>query len=225
MFRKSIISFNTLVLSVLIFIAGLSFADQSNQGTTAWSVVAITGEVKAKSASFSTTDKLVALEISDTLLAPITMETGDDSRITLSRLGDTISIAPNSVVHIPKKDIENQHLHTKIIQRIGNVFYRVKKKQKPAFEVHTPLLVTVVKGTAFNVEVNEEDVVVSLVEGSLLINSLDEDDVDVHLLPGPLVLVRREESSPVRATGFRPLSGAWDSWTSFLQGLAPLAGH
>src|SRR5437899_8174684 len=80
-----------------------------------------------------------------------TIRTGRNGRVLLVRGEESILIAPNSVVGIPaeKKD----GLATTITQQAGSILLEVEKKNVPHFEVETPYLAAVVKGTQFRVSV------------------------------------------------------------------------
>ncbi len=62
---------------------------------------------------------------------------------------ETILISPNSVVGLPteKKD----GLSTTIMQQAGSILLEVEKRNIKHFEVETPYLAAVVKGTQFRV--------------------------------------------------------------------------
>src|SRR5258708_1379188 len=88
----------------------------------------------------------------DTVLKPgDTVTTGRNGRVLLVRGAESILIAPNSVVGIPaeKKD----GLATTITQQAGSILLEVEKRNVPHFEVETPYLAAVVKGTQFRVSV------------------------------------------------------------------------
>ena len=80
-----------------------------------------------------------------------TVTTGRNGRVLLVRGQETILIAPNSIVGVPaeKKD----GLATTITQQAGSILLEVEKRNVPHFEVETPYLAAVVKGTQFRVSV------------------------------------------------------------------------
>src|SRR3569832_2889624 len=81
-----------------------------------------------------------------------TVRTGRNGRVLLKRGEETILVSPNSVVGVPaeKKD----GISTTIMQRAGSILLDVEKRNVKHFEVETPYLAAVVKGTQFRVTVN-----------------------------------------------------------------------
>ena len=80
-----------------------------------------------------------------------TIRTGRNGRVLLVRGEETILISPNSVVGVAaeKKD----GLSTTILQQAGSILLEVEKRNVKHFEVETPYLAAVVKGTQFSVTV------------------------------------------------------------------------
>ena len=72
--------------------------------------------------------------------------TGGNGRVLLIRGQETILVAPNSVISVPaeKKD----GMQTTILQQAGSIVLEVEKQNVQHFEVETPYLAAVVKGTA-----------------------------------------------------------------------------
>ena len=70
----------------------------------------------------------------------------------LVRGEETILISPNSVIGVPaeKKD----GMSTTIVQQAGSILLEVEKRNVKHFEVETPYLAAVVKGTQFSVTVD-----------------------------------------------------------------------
>ena len=61
-------------------------------------------------------------------------------------------ISPNSVVGLPTENKDG--LSTTIVQQAGSILLEVEKRNVKHFEVETPYLAAVVKGTQFRVTVN-----------------------------------------------------------------------
>src|SRR5262245_54073258 len=75
------------------------------------------------------------------------IRTGQNGRALLVHGEEYILISPNSVIEIPRKT--KQGLLTTIIQRAGSIVLEVDKRNVKHFEVETPQLAAVVKGTRF----------------------------------------------------------------------------
>lgn len=114
----------------------------------AWSVSKASGDV------WIATDgaQQASLKQEETLKSGDTIRTGRNGRVLLVRGEETILISPNSVVGVPaeKKD----GLSTTIVQQAGQIFLEVEKRNVKHFEVETPYLAAVVKGTKFSVTVD-----------------------------------------------------------------------
>ena len=101
-----------------------------------------------------------------TLLKPgDTIRTGRNGRVLLMRGEETIMIAPNSVVGLPAEKKEG--LSTTIMQQAGSILLEVEKRNVKHFEVETPYLAAVVKGTQFRVTVNAAATSVDVVRGQV----------------------------------------------------------
>src|SRR6195256_6151481 len=126
-----------------------------------WSVSKSSGQV------WIATDqaKQVSLKQDETLKPGDTIQTGRNGRVLLVRGEETILISPNSVVGLPleKKD----GLSTTIKQQAGSILLDVEKRNVKHFEVETPYLAAVVKGTQFRVTVNAGKTTVDVVRGQV----------------------------------------------------------
>ena len=74
-------------------------------------------------------------------------------------------ISPNSIIGIPAE--QKNELATTIIQQAGSVLFEVEKRNVKHFEVETPYLAAVVKGTQFNVSVTKHGANVGVRRGQV----------------------------------------------------------
>jgi FecR protein len=114
-----------------------------------WSVSRSSGEVWIAATGEA---KQVSLKQDETLKPGDTIRTGRNGRVLLMRGEETMLVAPNSVVGLPleKKD----GLSTTVLQQAGSILLDVEKRNVKHFEVETPYLAAVVKGTQFSVTVS-----------------------------------------------------------------------
>jgi len=142
-----------------------------------WSVSKATGEV------WIATDgaQQVALNQDETLKPGNTIRTGRNGRVLLVRGEETILISPNSVVGLPaeKKD----GLSTTIIQQAGSILLEVEKRNVKHFEVETPYLAAVVKGTQFSVKVGAGNTKVGVIRGQVEVSDFKTGQV-AQVMPG-----------------------------------------
>jgi hypothetical protein len=143
----------------------------------AWTVSKSSGEVWVAAAGAEP----VSLAASGMLKPGETIRTGQNGRVLLARGEETILIAPNSVVGIPaeKKD----GMSTTILQRAGSILLEVEKRKENHFEVETPYLAAVVKGTQFRVTVGKSDTRVSVTRGRVEVTDFKTGQ-HVAVLPG-----------------------------------------
>lgn len=93
------------------------------------------------------------------------LSTGDGGALVLARGQDLVTMAENSRIEI----VDPQPSATTLIdQPYGHVDYQVTKEKVPHFEVDSPLLATVVKGTTFTVDASKANSSVSVTEGRVV---------------------------------------------------------
>lgn len=147
-----------------------------------WSVSKATGEV------WIATDgaQQVSLNQEETLKPGNTIRTGRNGRVLLVRGEETILIAPNSVVGLPaeKKD----GLSTTIIQQAGSILLEVEKRNVKHFEVETPYLAAVVKGTQFSVTVGAGSTKVGVLRGQVEVSDFRTGQI-AQVMPGQAATV------------------------------------
>src|SRR5712664_2951906 len=127
----------------------------------AWSVSKSSGEVWMT----TTGAQQVSLGQEEVLKPGDTIRTGRNGRVLLVRGEETILVSPNSVIGLPteKKD----GLSTTIVQQAGSILLDVEKRNVKHFEVETPYLAAVVKGTQFRVSVNATNTRIDVVRGQV----------------------------------------------------------
>jgi len=126
---------------------------------------------------------------------PATIRTGRASSIELHQGQTTVAAGADTQLDIPATAVHGD-LIERVVQSRGNTFYSVAKRGAKKFRVETPYLVAVVKGTQFNVAVQDDAATVSLFEGRLEIRSADGSD-SVDLQAGEIA-VRRASDTRIR---------------------------
>lgn len=98
------------------------------------------------------------------------IETGADGGATVARLGDTITVAPNSRIAVPVRKAGEPAPN--IVQRLGVALYRMLTRVGGnQFEVQTPYLAAVIKGTVFAVSVTPDGGALHVTEGLVQVSS------------------------------------------------------
>lgn len=94
------------------------------------------------------------------------IQTLDSSRLSLQRGNETIDLGPNTAIRI--KDRDGQQ-HTIVSQYFGTVEVDAETRNVDHFEVVTPLLAALVKGTHFTVTSGEHSAAVSVQRGHVAV--------------------------------------------------------
>jgi len=166
-----------------------------------WSVSKSSGDVWVTTSSADP----VSLKQEDVLKPGDTIRTGRNGRVLLARGEETILIAPNSVIGLPteKKD----GLSTTILQQAGSILLDVEKRNVKHFEVETPYLAAVVKGTQFAVTVNAASTSVEVRRGQVEVSDFKSGQI-AQVMPGQIAtaLARGKPGLSLSGTGqFRPI--------------------
>ena len=135
----------------------------------------------ARSGSATGDVQQVSLKQDEVLKPGDTIRTGRNGRVLLVRGEESILIAPNSVVGLPAEKKEG--LSTTIMQQAGSILLEVEKKNVKHFEVETPYLAAVVKGTQFRVTVSASGATVDVVRGQVEVADFKTGQI-AQVMPG-----------------------------------------
>jgi hypothetical protein len=129
--------------------------------------------------------------------------TGQNGRVILSRAGQQIVLQPNSRIELTP----DAGSKTSLQQTLGAAIFKVDKRKQPHFEVNTPFLAAIVKGTEFSVTVTADAAEVDVLQGSVETRSV---------LGSALKLLRKGMKARVTAASPRQIdflgkSGQWQS--------------
>ena len=166
-----------LVASALILCsASMAQADDA----APWQVSKSSGEVWITTAGA----QQVSLT-ADTKLNPgDSVRTGKNGRVLLIRGEERIMVSPNTAIGIPSE--KRNDLPTTITQQSGTILLEVEKKNVQHFEVETPYLAAVVKGTQFQVTVEKGRSRVEVTRGQVQVSDFKSGQ-NVLVLPGQAV--------------------------------------
>lgn len=169
--------------------AGASAADDG-----VWSVSKSSGEVWLATSGA----QQVSLNQEEILKPGDTIRTGRNGRVLLVRGEETILISPNSVVGLPAEKKEG--LSTTIIQRAGSILLEVEKRNVKHFEVETPYLAAVVKGTHFSVTVGAGSTKVGVLRGQVEVSDFRTGQV-AQVMPGQVATAFEHGAPGLRLDG------------------------
>jgi hypothetical protein len=163
------------ILSMALFLAASSAAFAGDDGV--WSVSKSTGEVWV----ITTGAQPASLTQEEVLKPGDTIQTGRSGRVLLVRGKESMLIAPNSAIGVPAEKKEG--MSTTILQQAGSILLEVEKRNVQHFEVETPYLAAVVKGTQFSVTVNPASTRVEVRRGQVEVSDFKSGQI-AQVLPG-----------------------------------------
>lgn len=181
------------VFAVVALVLGLMGLEPAHaNGLGSWVVADISGDVAVRSGD--TAWRRVSQ--GQQLVPGTTLKTGADGRATITRNGDSIKISPISVVDLPVGG--SGAGAPGVVQSLGTLLYKIlTREQKQAkFNVKTPYLAAVIKGTTFTVTVNDQGSALHVTEGIVQVTSP---------FTGESALINPGQTGMVPATGGRGL--------------------
>lgn len=194
-----------LIFTFAILVFGI-FTSVSVDAAEGWRVQKSSGDVWVASNSAQP----VSLGNDQALRPGDSISTGKNGRVLLVRGEETILIAPNSVVALPTE--QKKELSTTILQQAGSILLKVEKRNVKHFEVETPYLAAVVKGTQFRVSVDQFGTNVDVVQGKVEVADFKS---------GQFALVLPGQSAKVLSDGPRGLTLRGEGKLSPIQQGAP----
>jgi hypothetical protein len=149
------------VLLPLVIVTAAQHATPALAQDAAWRVSKATGDVSVASADGVQT---VALTDGAALKPGEVIRTGANGRVLLMRGAESILVSPNSIVGLPREQHDGM---TTVVEQAGTILLEVEKRNVKHFEVETPYLAAVVKGTQFRVTVGGDDSRVDVLRGQV----------------------------------------------------------
>ena len=125
------------------------------------------------------------------------MATAAEGNVVLTRGTSTITVGPNGRMEIPAGGDEG--VRTRIVQAMGSLLFKVEKRASQHFEVETPYLAAVVKGTTFSVSVDGEASAVHVVDGAVEVKALATGQVGL-IKPGYTAVVSQRRAGDCRSS-------------------------
>lgn len=169
-----------VLLSAAIVLAGAlatSTAPRASETGAAWSVEKQSGDVSISSGGAQP----ASLSDRSTVKPGDTIRTGPNGMLLLRRGAETMLLSANAVVEIPASNRDG--MSTTIFERAGSILLEVEKQKVNHFEVVTPYLAAVVKGTRFRVSADGSGSSVEVLNGQVQVSDFPSGD-KVLLLPG-----------------------------------------
>jgi len=123
---------------------------------------------------------------------PLVVETHHGDSATFALANSVIAVAPDTSMRIvAPEQAGGGGVIQRVLEQSGSSLFSVKRGTVERFQVETPFLVSVVKGTIFNVLVRDDGATVALQQGHLEVRSLDASHI-VELSPGDVAFAGRD---------------------------------
>jgi hypothetical protein len=164
-----------------------------------WHVAKTSGEVWVT----GTGVQAVSLTDQTELKSGESIRTGKSGRVLLTRGNETLLLAPNSAIALPQQAKDG--MTTTIEQAAGSILLDVEHRDVQHFEVVTPFLAAVVKGTQFRVTVNKRGGKVEVTRGQVQVSDLKSGQFAL-VLPGQTAGVGAKGNSGLTLSGSGTLS-------------------
>lgn len=187
----------TKVLCAALLAAASLLARQAfaSEPAASWQVAKSSGDVFISSAD---SPQPVSLTTSAAVKPGDTIRTGDNGMLLLTRGEESLLVSPNSVIDIPKQNLDG--MSTTILERAGSVLVKAEKRNVRHFEVVTPYLAAVVKGTRFRVTIDGAGSNVDVMEGQVDVSGFHSGE-QILLLPGQTAKVAAAGSGALNVSG------------------------
>ena len=110
------------------------------------------------------------LQAGAVVAAPSEIRTGPAAEVLLQHGGDRVHLMGQSYLELPAAP-DGDGAMTRLVQWLGSALFEVDHRPDPHFEVDTPYLTAIVKGTAFTVEVTPEGSAVAVTQGVVAVGT------------------------------------------------------
>lgn len=159
----------TAVVATVCFVVMMALSSTIRADTGAdivWTATKVEGSVNYREGGHPDT-RWVPLRVGALLSSLAELKTGGNGRAELSFEGSTIVAAPNSEFHLPGPTPRNAVY--RVSQKVGTFLYKIKHATRDKFEVQTPYLTTIIKGTIFTVLAGPSGSSVHVTEGAVFV--------------------------------------------------------
>src|SRR6201994_3512112 len=189
------------VSRVLMLMVAATISAGASAEEIAWSVKKSTGQVwiTTSGAQQASLTQETALKIGDTI------RTGPNGRVLLVRGEESILVSPNAVISLPTENKDG--MTTTVTQQAGTILLEVERQNVKHFEVETPYLAAVVKGTQFQVSVDAMGSHVTVLRGQVEVADFSTGQIG-QVLPGQTAASLLQGSVGLRLSGsghFNPI--------------------
>lgn len=183
-----------ILMCITLAFAGNATAMDQASSQNSWKIIKMSGEawVASDKPEPVSLNKGMHVKNGDKL------RTGRNGRILLKRGEETIMVSPNSAIALPAKHPGEGK--TQILQQAGNILLEVEKRNVKHFEVSTPYLVAVVKGTRFSVQVDGNGANVAVERGKVEVMDFKSGKIAL-VKPGQTARLAKDDPNGLQLEG------------------------
>lgn len=211
MLRKAARFASGLVLAVIVAIGAVPAAQAEDN---LWRIAKVSGEawVSGSGVQQASAAQQAELRPGDSI------RTGRNGRVLLVRGAESILISANSAISLPEAGRPGM---STVIQQAGSILLDVEKRNVQHFEVETPYLAAVVKGTRFSVSLQRGQAKVDVVRGQVQVSDFRSGQFAL-VLPGQSARASSGQVPGLRLSGQGTLARV-EQGTAQAARVAPLA--
>ena len=155
-----------LLFALLVVLSpGLVRAQEVAAMPSPWIVLASQGPAEVR----HDRGNWLPLQAGAVVAAPSEIRTGPAAEVLLKRGEDRVHLMGQSYLELPPAAEDDAM--TRVVQWLGAALFEVDHRPDPHFEVDTPYLTAIVKGTAFTVEVTREGSAVAVTQGVVAVGT------------------------------------------------------
>jgi hypothetical protein len=176
-------------------------ADTGNE--IVWTATKVQGDVSYREGGYKEA-RWIPLRTGGLLSALAELRTGTNGRAELSYKESTIIAAPRSEFRLPGPTPKNAVY--RVSQKVGTFLYKIKHATRDKFEVQTPFLTTIIKGTIFSVLAGKDGSSVHVTEGAVFVKP-SSGNGGSFVRPGQTARVNGKSRDRVIMQGTRKVPG------------------
>lgn len=188
-------SMRNAAVIALVFVA-LPASGAAAQQRVPWLVAESHGDVTQQTA-----DGALPVAPGAMLAEGAPVRTGADGTLLLAHGNDRVTVSANSAFAIPVG--VDPATGPSLLQTLGTLLFKVEHTPGRRFEVDTPYLAAVVKGTVFTVSINGSAQLVHVAEGAVEVTASASHDA-VLIRPGQTATVSSPSAAPSVIDGHSP---------------------
>ena len=188
-------SMRNAALAALAFVA-LPASGAAAQQRVPWVVVETHGDVAQQTA-----DGALPVAPGATLVEGAPVRTGADGTLVLAHGNDRVAVSANSAFAVPAG--VDPATGPSLLQMLGTLLFKIEHTPGRRFEVDTPYLAAVVKGTVFTVSINGSAQMVHVAEGAVEVTAAASHEA-VLVRPGQTATLSSPDAAPSVIDGSSP---------------------